>query len=236
MLGGVPGIEARYCVGAAPKARRIVAGDVTPADMDAVWNGLRRGDGVRKLVLAGVPVYVCEFSPLLAQLGIATARLWGLEAETAIERNRFALLSKVRGENWARTIWRCRRARADWDGVAADDAGDRAGGEPLEILDEQRHGRVVELVFELTEIALKLIAQRICFVAGLDLFALHILNDEAGFFDPDLDLHLERFLFQRAAQRDQFRQHGLFAFGQEGVDLGGKFAGLGDEFLFIEGQ
>jgi len=28
---------------------RIVAGDVRPADMDAVWNGLRRGDGVRKL-------------------------------------------------------------------------------------------------------------------------------------------------------------------------------------------
>ena len=28
---------------------RIVAGDVTPADMDAMWNGLRRGDGVRKL-------------------------------------------------------------------------------------------------------------------------------------------------------------------------------------------
>src|SRR6185436_2852210 len=28
---------------------RIVAGDVTPADMDQVWNGLRRGDGVRKL-------------------------------------------------------------------------------------------------------------------------------------------------------------------------------------------
>ena len=28
---------------------RIVAGDVKPADMDAVWNGLRRGDGVRKL-------------------------------------------------------------------------------------------------------------------------------------------------------------------------------------------
>ena len=28
---------------------RIVAGDVTPADMDAVWNGLRRADGVRKL-------------------------------------------------------------------------------------------------------------------------------------------------------------------------------------------
>jgi N-carbamoyl-L-amino-acid hydrolase len=28
---------------------RIVAGDVKPADMDAVWNGLRRGVGVRKL-------------------------------------------------------------------------------------------------------------------------------------------------------------------------------------------
>jgi len=28
---------------------RIVAGDVKPADMDAEWNGLRRGDGVKKL-------------------------------------------------------------------------------------------------------------------------------------------------------------------------------------------
>jgi N-carbamoyl-L-amino-acid hydrolase len=28
---------------------RIVAGDVKPEDMDAVWNGLRRADGVRKL-------------------------------------------------------------------------------------------------------------------------------------------------------------------------------------------
>jgi N-carbamoyl-L-amino-acid hydrolase len=28
---------------------RIVAGDVKPADMDAVWNGLRRGDGITKL-------------------------------------------------------------------------------------------------------------------------------------------------------------------------------------------
>ena len=27
---------------------RIVAGDVKPADMDAVWNGLRRADGIRK--------------------------------------------------------------------------------------------------------------------------------------------------------------------------------------------
>jgi len=30
-------------------ASRIVAGDVRPADMDAVWNGLRRGDAVRKI-------------------------------------------------------------------------------------------------------------------------------------------------------------------------------------------
>ena len=30
-------------------ASRIVAGDVKPADMDAMWNGLRRGDAVRKI-------------------------------------------------------------------------------------------------------------------------------------------------------------------------------------------
>ena len=30
-------------------ASRIVAGDVKPADMDAVWNGLRRSDAVRKI-------------------------------------------------------------------------------------------------------------------------------------------------------------------------------------------
>ena len=30
-------------------ASRIVAGDVKPADMDAVWNGIRRGDAVRKI-------------------------------------------------------------------------------------------------------------------------------------------------------------------------------------------
>jgi N-carbamoyl-L-amino-acid hydrolase len=37
---------------------RIVAGDVTPADMDAVWNGLRRGDGVKKL--GGDPARIME--------------------------------------------------------------------------------------------------------------------------------------------------------------------------------
>jgi N-carbamoyl-L-amino-acid hydrolase len=37
---------------------RIVAGDVTPADMDAVWNGLRRGDGVR--TLGGDPGRIME--------------------------------------------------------------------------------------------------------------------------------------------------------------------------------
>jgi N-carbamoyl-L-amino-acid hydrolase len=30
-------------------ASRIVAGDVTPSDMDQVWNGVRRGDAVRKI-------------------------------------------------------------------------------------------------------------------------------------------------------------------------------------------
>jgi N-carbamoyl-L-amino-acid hydrolase len=30
-------------------ASRIVAGDVKPADMDAVWNGLRRSDAIRKI-------------------------------------------------------------------------------------------------------------------------------------------------------------------------------------------
>jgi len=30
-------------------ASRIVAGDVAPADMDAVWNGLRRADAIRKI-------------------------------------------------------------------------------------------------------------------------------------------------------------------------------------------
>ena len=37
---------------------RIVAGDVKPADMDAVWNGLRRGDGVRKL--GGTPERIMD--------------------------------------------------------------------------------------------------------------------------------------------------------------------------------
>ena len=37
---------------------RIVAGDVTPADMDAVWNGLRRGDAVRKI--GGDPSRIME--------------------------------------------------------------------------------------------------------------------------------------------------------------------------------
>ncbi len=28
---------------------RIVAGDITPADLDQVWNGMRRADGIRKI-------------------------------------------------------------------------------------------------------------------------------------------------------------------------------------------
>jgi len=37
---------------------RIVAGDVKPSDMDAVWNGLRRGDGVK--TLGGDPARIMD--------------------------------------------------------------------------------------------------------------------------------------------------------------------------------
>jgi hypothetical protein len=79
-----------------------------------------RSDGVRQLIAAGVPVYVCEYGPLLAQLGMATGGLLGVQGELAIERNRFALLSKVRGENWARTVWRCCEAVDGWTEIDAD--------------------------------------------------------------------------------------------------------------------
>jgi hypothetical protein len=79
-----------------------------------------RSEGVRQLVAAGVPVYVCEYGPLLAQLGIATGGLLGVPGELAIECNRFALRSRVRGENWARTVWRCHEAKADWTEFDAD--------------------------------------------------------------------------------------------------------------------
>src|SRR6187431_479647 len=39
-------------------ASRIVAGDVKPADMDAVWNGMTRGDCVRKI--GGNPARIME--------------------------------------------------------------------------------------------------------------------------------------------------------------------------------
>lgn len=79
-------------------------------------------NGVRQLVEAGVPLYVCEFNPLLAQLGMATAGLLGIEGAMVTERNRFALVSRVQGENWARTIWRCTGVDPGWDGP---DEGDR---------------------------------------------------------------------------------------------------------------
>jgi hypothetical protein len=79
-----------------------------------------RSQGVRQLIDAGVPVYVCEYGPLLAQLGMATGGLLGVRGELAIERNRFALLSTVRGENWARSVWRCREAVQDWTGIDED--------------------------------------------------------------------------------------------------------------------
>ncbi len=70
----------------------------------------------------------------------------------------------------------------------------------------------------------------------LDLGSLQVLDDGGWLCHFDLDLHLERFLFHRAAQRDQFRKHRLFAFGQEGVDLCGEFACLSEQFLFVQRQ
>ena len=53
--------------------------------------------------------------------------------------------------------------------------------------------------------------------ADLDLGTLESFSDFRGVGQFDLYLHLERFLFHRAAQRDQFRQHRLFALDQERV-------------------
>src|SRR6185369_16925493 len=39
--------EESYAFGRGLACSRIAAGDVTPADMDEVWNGLRRGDAIR---------------------------------------------------------------------------------------------------------------------------------------------------------------------------------------------
>jgi N-carbamoyl-L-amino-acid hydrolase len=41
--------EESYAFGRGLACSRIVAGDVTPADMDEIWNGLRRGDAIRKI-------------------------------------------------------------------------------------------------------------------------------------------------------------------------------------------
>lgn len=41
--------EESYAFGRGLACSRIVAGDVSPADMDEVWNGLRRGDAIRKI-------------------------------------------------------------------------------------------------------------------------------------------------------------------------------------------
>ncbi len=53
----------------------------------------------------------------------------------------------------------------------------------------------------------------------LDLRTLHFLDQSVWFRYLDLDLHLERLLFHRAAERDQFRKHGLFTLDQEGIYL-----------------
>ncbi len=68
----------------------------------------------------------------------------------------------------------------------------------------------------------------------LDLRSLHILDDDVWFCYFDLDLHLERLLLHRAAQRDQLGQHRLFACDQESIDLFRQFTRLLEEFRFIQ--
>ena len=41
--------EESYAFGRGLACSRIAAGDVTPADMDEIWNGMRRGDAIRKI-------------------------------------------------------------------------------------------------------------------------------------------------------------------------------------------
>ena len=41
--------EESFAFGRGLACSRIVAGDVTPADMNEVWNGMRRGDAIRKI-------------------------------------------------------------------------------------------------------------------------------------------------------------------------------------------
>ena len=50
--------EESYAFGRGLAGSRIVAGDVTPSDMDEVWNGLRRGDAIRRI--GGDPDRIAE--------------------------------------------------------------------------------------------------------------------------------------------------------------------------------
>ena len=50
--------EESYAFGRGLACSRIVAGDVTPADMDEVWNGLRRADAIR--TIGGDPARILE--------------------------------------------------------------------------------------------------------------------------------------------------------------------------------
>ena len=50
--------EEGFAFGRGLACSRIVAGDVTPADMDEVWNGMRRGDAIRKI--GGAPDRILE--------------------------------------------------------------------------------------------------------------------------------------------------------------------------------
>src|SRR5256885_289646 len=41
--------EESYAFGRGLACSRIAAGDIAPADMDEIWNGMRRGDAIRKI-------------------------------------------------------------------------------------------------------------------------------------------------------------------------------------------
>jgi N-carbamoyl-L-amino-acid hydrolase len=57
-LAALGAVEEGVAFGRGLAGSRIVAGDVKPSDMDAVWNGLRRGDGVK--TLGGDPARIMD--------------------------------------------------------------------------------------------------------------------------------------------------------------------------------
>jgi hypothetical protein len=61
---------------------------------------------VRALVRAGLPVYACDFGPLLQTLDRAFAASYGVSSRSVACPNPYRLVSRRRGENWAGTITR----------------------------------------------------------------------------------------------------------------------------------